>query len=515
MNLTQASKQFEKAVSLAESDDLIGASRIYRDLLEHFPGRPSVVINLTATLLRLEDLDSVSSLLPDLLPMKDSTEAMLNLGTYYFKLGDLNTAIEFFIKTLELDQSSTDALSSLAIAYAKSGKYKIAGEHALRAAEITQNPTDRGKAAYYFGSCCDWELEKKCFLGEVTYPFFEIARRTSEVDNQNAALNFVRSNRTHQSSVASIPPRDNDKPKIGYLSGEFREHATLKLMIELLENHNTEDFDFYFFDNGRIDSSRYRKRLEGINAKIVNISSIGDQECFDLLQRERIDVLINLNGFFGDHRNELFFRRVAPVQINYLGYPGTMGHNSIDIIVADPVVVPPENTEYYCEKVVYLDPCYQPNDWLERSSFVQRSTRRDFGLPEDSFIYCCLNNNYKITSEIFESWLQILERTDNSLLLLLADNDDAKQSLSDRASFRGLGNRLAFTDRLPTAEYLQLLGVCGVFLDTFPYNAHTTGADALHANLTHTYDRWSYIPKQGICLYDKTNRISRIRLGDV
>lgn len=114
---------------------------------------------------------------------------------------------------------------------------------------------------------------------------------------------------------------------------------------------------------------------------------------------------------------------------------------------------------------------------------MQRSTRRDFGLPEDSFIYCCLNNNYKITSEIFESWLQILERTDNSLLLLLADNDDAKQSLSDRASFRGLGKRLAFTDRLPTAEYLQLLGVCGVFLDTFPYNAHTTGADALHANL--------------------------------
>lgn len=200
-----------------------------------------------------------------------------------------------------------------------------------------------------------------------------------------------------------------------------------------------------------------------------------------LMKDLEIDVLVNLNGFFGSERNTIFFKRAAPIQISFLGYPGTIGHPNIDFIFADEIVIPKENRKYFTEQVIYLDQCYQPND-LSRP-VPKYSTQKPPILADDKFTFVCLNNTYKITQELFEIWCGILREVVESQLLLLSDNKDAEKNLTEFAAREGVADRILFSDRLPTDSYIDLLSSTDLFLDTFPYNAHTTGTDALWAGV--------------------------------
>jgi predicted O-linked N-acetylglucosamine transferase (SPINDLY family) len=196
-----------------------------------------------------------------------------------------------------------------------------------------------------------------------------------------------------------------------------------------------------------------------------------------------IDIAVDLMGHTQKSRPGIFLERAAPIQVNYLGYPGTMGTKSIDYIVADKTVIPQENIKYFSEKIVFMPDTYQVND-KTRPLSSKNLTRKDVGLPENTFVYSCFNNNYKIIPATFDSWVAILKKVPNSVLWLFQDNEFARDNLTQEIVNRGIDyNRLIFAGRMPLPEHLSRQSLADLFLDTLPYNAHTTASDALWVGL--------------------------------
>ena len=273
------------------------------------------------------------------------------------------------------------------------------------------------------------------------------------------------------------------KIRIGYLCGEFRNQATSILMARVWELHDKSKFEIFAFDNGWDDGSDYRHRIVGAFSKIFDISKLSDLDAAKLIKQNEIDILINLNGFFGFARQGVFSYKPAPIQVNYLGFPGTMGIKYMDYIIADKVVIPEESKIHYVEKLAYLPNSYQANDDARKIS-DRKFSKAELDLPEDAFVFACFNNNYKITPTIFDSWMRILSLVQGSILWLLADNPMAKDNLIKEAFARGIDScRLVFAERLPISEHLARHHLADLFLDTLPYNAHTTCSDALWAGL--------------------------------
>ncbi|MGH9579284.1 MAG: hypothetical protein ACRD3R_17735, partial [Terriglobales bacterium] len=217
--------------------------------------------------------------------------------------------------------------------------------------------------------------------------------------------------------------------------------------------------------------------------EMVDITRLGDGEAAAAIKRRKIDILVNLNGYFGRPRQGVFGLRACPVQVNYLGFPGTIGAGYIDYIIADSQVIPPEQKAFYTEKVVYLPDTYQVNDSRRRIA-ERMPTRAEAGLPDSGFVFCCFNNNYKITPDMFDIWMRLLNKVPGSVLWLLEDNAAASRNLRREAEARGVASeRLVFAKVIRLDEHLARHRLADLFLDTLPYNAHTTGSDALWAGL--------------------------------
>lgn len=275
----------------------------------------------------------------------------------------------------------------------------------------------------------------------------------------------------------------NGKIRIGYLSGEFRQQATSLLLVGVLEQHDREQFDIYAIDNGWDDGSETRQRINAAVQGVVNIRELSDPLAADAIRENRIDVLVNLNGYFGDARTRVFARRPAPIQVNYLGFPGTLGATYLDYIIADRTVIPEAHRPFYTEKVVYLPNCYQAND-RNKPIATRNFSRAECGLPPEGSVFCCFNNAYKITPDIFDCWMRILNHVEGSVLWLLEDASSAAAHLRREATSRGVSaDRLVFAGRMPLPEHLARHRCADLFLDTLPYGAHTTASDALWASL--------------------------------
>ena len=280
------------------------------------------------------------------------------------------------------------------------------------------------------------------------------------------------------------PPKVGAGPKIrlGYLAGEFREQATAILLTEVLERHDHERFEVFAFDNGWDDGSPRRQRIEAA-CTLRNIRGLSDLEAAGKVRDAGIDILVNLNGFFGLTRSGVFSLRAAPLQVNYLGFPGTIGAPYIDYIVADRSVIPAAEREHYIEQVVYLPDSYQPND-STRPIAARPADRGEAGLPDQGFVFCCLNNAYKIVPAVFDVWMRLLQKVPGSVLLLYGDKPELQANLRHEAQQRGVDPaRVLFAAPWPNAHHLRRLQLCDLFLDTWPYNAHTSGSDALWAGL--------------------------------
>ncbi|MEA2824187.1 MAG: protein O-GlcNAc transferase [Alphaproteobacteria bacterium] len=269
------------------------------------------------------------------------------------------------------------------------------------------------------------------------------------------------------------------KIRLGYVSGEFREQATGYLTADLFECHDRSAFELHAISTGIDDGSALRRRIKAAFDVFSDVSRRSDSEIADEIARAQIDILVNLNGFFGEERTALVAFKPSPIQVNYLGFPGTMGAPYMDYILADRWIIPEDQEENYSEKVVYLPDTYQAND--RKKAFGDTlPSRAEYGLPEKGFVFCSFNNAYKITPEIFSIWMQLLARTDGSVLWLLEVDSSIKRNLMNEAQKRGVSpDRILFAPFIKLKDHLARGRLADLFLDTLPVNAHTTASDAL------------------------------------
>ena len=340
---------------------------------------------------------------------------------------------------------------------------------------------------------CDWShFDSECAHliasvrhGNVNTPPFPFLAIPSSSDDQLQCAKLWVANKFPPSDTPIWQGEryDHNRIRVAYLSPDFREHALSFLMAGMFECHDKSRFEITAIACGPDDNSDMRKRLKESFERFIEAKTYSDDQLANLLKELEIDILVDLAGFTADARTSIFAKRPAPIQVNYLGYPGTMGAPYIDYLVADPIVIPESQREFYSEKLVILPNSYQVND-AKRSIADRAFTRTELGLPAMGFVFCCFNNNYKVTPRIFECWMRILKQVDGSVLWLLEDNAKAASNLKKEAVARGVhAERLVFAKRMPLPDHLARHCLADLFLDTLPCNAHTTASDALWAGL--------------------------------
>jgi protein O-GlcNAc transferase len=351
----------------------------------------------------------------------------------------------------------------------------------------------RGYLAYVKLNLCDWDglpediavLRDQIVQAKaVTLPFHSLLTLTSPNEQllcakARVALEFPRGSITWSAS----PRYDHERIRLAYVSADFHEHATSHLMAGLIEHHDRNRFETIAISFGPDDDSETQRRIRGAFDRFVDVRGCSDLEAGRRIRELEVDIAVDLKGFTGDCRPGILVSRPAPLQVSYLGYPGTMGADFIDYIIADRWVIPPDQRRYYAEEIVYLPDCYRCND-DKRTIGTAAPTRIEAGLPAQGFVFCSFNHTFKIMPEVFDVWMRLLGRIEGSVLWQLADHPAARRNLRAEAERRGIApDRIVFADRLPPDRHLARHALADLFLDTLPYGAHTTASDALWAGL--------------------------------
>jgi predicted O-linked N-acetylglucosamine transferase (SPINDLY family) len=276
----------------------------------------------------------------------------------------------------------------------------------------------------------------------------------------------------------------HDRIRIGYVSSDFHNHPVAHLVAGVLEAHDREHFMVHGFSTGQArQGDGYRERISQSLEVFADARTMGRDALTERIRAAEIDILIDLNGHTIGRRTDIFAARPAPVQVNYLGYPGTMGADYIDYIIADRHLIPEASRDAYSEKIIYLPDSYQAND-SKRAIAAQTSQRGEHGLPEDGFVFCSFNNTFKITPDIFGVWMRLLQAVPGSVLWLFSEHQATTENLKREAERRNIpASRLVFAGRQPLDRHLARHRLADLFLDTRYYNAHTTASDALWAGL--------------------------------
>jgi len=423
----------------------------------------------------------------------DHVTALIDSGVVLAFARRHAAALDRFDRALTLRPTSTEALANRATALIKLARPADAVPVLARLLEIAPDyPYAAGDLLYAKLLCCDWvgfdDLAARVPRGvrssrPVINPFGYMAIAESERDLGACATIFSADRFPPVEAHLSSRRRPGGKIRIGYSSGEFRAQATSMLMVDLWELHDRSRFELVAFDNGWDDGSPWRARIAAAFDEVIDITRLSDVDAAALVSRKAIDILVDLNGFFGEPRQGVFARRPCPIQVNYLGFPGTLGASYMDYLIADEIVIPPSSRSFYAEKIVTLPGCYQPND-RRRPIAEQIPSRADLGLPADAFVFCCFNKSYKLTPGMFDIWARLLAQIEGSVLWLLQDDQVSADKLRREAGARGIAReRLVFASRQPLALHLARHAAADLFLDTLPCNAHTTASDALWAGL--------------------------------
>jgi predicted O-linked N-acetylglucosamine transferase (SPINDLY family) len=289
----------------------------------------------------------------------------------------------------------------------------------------------------------------------------------------------------HPSSpLVRLPVNKNDtRITIGYFSADFYNHATSYLIAELFERHNFRLFRVILFSFGKTIDDEMHLRIKSSGAEYINIQTLSDQEIVSLSRSRGVDIAVDLKGHTKDSRPKVFEYRCAPIQVTWLGYPATTGSENLDYLIADHIVIPVGDEDFYTEKIIRLPYTYQVNP-SQRAVLPTKNTRESYELPSDCFVFCCFNASYKITEAIFNSWIGILSAIPRSVLWLYIENDAAKINLRNQGRRLGVNpERIIFASRLPNPQHLSRYLFADLFLDTFPYGGHTTASDALWMGL--------------------------------
>jgi predicted O-linked N-acetylglucosamine transferase (SPINDLY family) len=423
-------------------------------------------------------------------------EAYLNIALTYCESQDHVKAMLAINQALEINSLYQKAWYQKGVIAHQLQQYDVASSCFKRANELDPN------YEYLLGNLlsiqlhlCDWtNLEQqtaqfitKAFLGEkVAPPFHAIPLIDSGLIQKQIAQTWIADKHAPTQDLPPLeyrPVSGGRKIRLGYYSADFHNHATMYLMAKLFEMHDRSRFELFAFSFGPTVDDAMRRRAMAAFDHFMDVKEQSDLEIAQLSRDLEIDIAVDLKGFTPFARTNIFAHRAAPIQVNYLGYPGTMGAPYIDYIIADHILVPPGSEQFYTEKVAYMPHSYQVND-DERVIADTVYTRAQMGLPETGFIFCCFNNNYKILPPTLEGWIRILNAVPGSVLWLLEDNPTAGQNLRQAFAAGGLNpDRLIFAKRLPLAEHLARHRLADLFLDTLPCNAHTTTSDALWAGL--------------------------------
>jgi len=358
-------------------------------------------------------------------------------------------------------------------------------EHALRAAP--HHAFALNGLAQTSAMLCDWtqmasvapRLKSDVLAGRaVIQPFVLMGYSEDAGLLRRCAENYV-----HR--VAPVQPplsksHKHGRIRLAYLSADFHQHPTAQLMVELFERHDRGRFEVSAIAFGPDDGSAMRQRLVKAFDRFEDVRGLGDLEIAQRITSQQIDIAVDLNGHTHEARPGIFSHRPAPVQVNYLVYPGTTGAAYMDYVLADRVVLPLDQQSFFSEKIVQLPDCYQANDTAR--IVPPAPSRTEAGLPETGFVFCCFNNSWKIAAPVFDIWMRLLQQVPDSILWLL--ESPATGNLRAQAQARGVAaDRLVFAPRLSPDQHLARHQLADLFLDTLPYNAHTTCSDALWAGV--------------------------------
>ncbi|MCB8823459.1 O-linked N-acetylglucosamine transferase family protein [Microvirga rosea] len=395
-----------------------------------------------------------------------SAEAFYHLGEALYNAKSYPEAFDAFKKALDLDGTYTKAAVEICI-----------------------------RRRYL----CDWDglenddarllqLIRNESVNRPPHPFPMLMLPTSEEERLQIARNWskqfnVPANQLFCSPTRQRPRANAGRIRVGYLSADYSNHATTYLVAELLELHDRDRFEIFGYSIGPDDGSDIRKRVVRAFDTFVDLQDLSDYDAAKKIYDDQVDILVDLKGHTRWARTHILGMRPAPIQVNFVGYPGTMGSDFIDYVIGDPIVTPASCQPYYSEKLVQLPHAYQPND-TKRAISPHTPTRSDCGLPEEAFVFCCFNDSYKLSRTFFSTWMRLLASVPGSVLWLLDVNEAPRENLRREAIAHGIDpRRLVFAPKVSVPDHLARHHLADLFLDTLPYNAHTTASDALWAGL--------------------------------
>ena len=460
-----------------------------------FPENAVAHSNLGNVYAKLRQFDQALSAFEQaaLLDPQDA-ETWSNAGIVFFELKRFEEAIALYDKALAIHSNYAEALCNKGNALDELKRYEEAIACYEKALYINPNiDWAPGVWMHLKLKVSSWEnleanievLLAKIIAGEkVSNPFPLLAMSDDPILHRQASEIFAHYQYPSNSTLGPMTKYPKgEKIRIGYFSADFHNHATGYLLAELIELHDKNQFELIGISFGPNQDDEMRIRLQQSFDQLIDASTMSDIEIAQLSRDLKIDIAVDLKGFTQNCRTGIFAYRAAPIQLSYLGYPGTMSTNYIDYLIADQTLIPQEAQQAYSEKIAYLPNSYQAND-RKRVISDKRFTKGDLGLPEQGFIFCSFNNNYKILPATFEIWMRILKAVDGSVLWLYEDNAAAADHLRQEAEKRGVHpSRLVFAKRMPLAEHLARHQLADLFIDAFPCNAHTTASDALWAGL--------------------------------
>ncbi len=466
------------------------AIEIYKKLLIINPNFSDGYNNIGKCFVHLKDYNNASKYFKKAISLNPNDYvAYNNLGLIEQELSNFNKALKNFEKSIEINNNYDLAVNNLGNIYLEIKNFKLAKENFEKLYEI--NPNYKfilGKLIYSKMFLCEWnELnfltdQLKPALNQnkkVIAPFIllalidspELQHKSSKIFSEERIVN------------TKIKPKSNkkrkDKIKIGYFSPDFRNHPVLHLIEDIFKHHDKSKFDVYAFSLEPNKNDYMTDKIKPYFKEFFEIKNLSNTSIFELTRKIDLDIAIDLCGYTALNRAEIFSYRLATIQINFLGYPGTMGAEYIDYIIADKDIIPENEKENYSEKIIYLPNCYQPNTEIKN---IKRDNlnKKDYNLPENKIIYCNFGPSYKITPEIFDLWMDILREVPNSILWLLENNDSTSKNIKKEAIKRNISEeRIIFGKHLPHEQHLNRLSLGDIFLDTYPYSAHTTASDSI------------------------------------
>ena len=485
---------YNMGVSQQNQSDLAGAIDSYKHAIQIKPNYAGAYYNIGTALRDQGDLAAAIDSYKQAIQIKpDYADAYYNMGISFKEHGDLAAAIDSYKRAIKIKPDYTDAYYNMGNAQSEQGDLAEAIDSYKQALKIMPDYQIACAAKLYRQAhICDWvgiENDKKQIpeLGTSTQrvsPFDLLALEDSPSRQRLRAEIYTKNgNSQSQLPIAFKPVQKPTRLRIGYFSSDFCEHPVSYLIAQMLELHDREHFEVYAYSfyPGKID--KMYEHIENVVDVFHDVRKLNDKDIALLAQQDRIDIAIDLNGHTKNARSGIFAYRAAPIQINYLGYPGTMSAEFIDYIIADRVIIPKEYEQHYQEHIIRLPNSYMVTDNTRQIS-TRNITRVEMGLPEKGFVFCCFNNNYKISIAEFNIWMRLLLKVPDSVLWLRKSNRWSDENFRKEAKKRGVdSSRLVFADRVLMDDHLARHKLADLFIDTFVFNAHTTATEALWAGV--------------------------------